>query len=184
MDNNEKAKWLADFYGDLAKNENGYSYKGNNKQEELYGPSLNTPEESIQYYSVNPSKNIINLHYYIDKDIDMELDDGEDFQDETLIISDLVSIDEYVANEPYRYTTDQGDRYSLCRVRMDKWMHHDKKIIPVTEGLVFDVEFSDGVILKFQTKPNDFDWFKTTGKTITAFRIIGQLKNWKYEWEK
>lgn len=185
MNIKEKAKWLSKFYKELAENNNGILYEGCDVcDENIRGPNLKLNEEELLRYEVNPPKKIINLEIFLGKDIDMLFSDPHLFFSNKFYIGQLKSIGNDSARGLF-YDDVNGVHYSKCVPRYNKWMHHNQNYCPIPEGLVYDIELTNGTIHKNIKNPSEPDWklTKKHSNSIRAFSITGKVYGWNYRWE-
>lgn len=182
MSTKKHAQACANFYQNLADNDNGFTYRNLNSDiDKLQGPNMGSNIDILKAWKVNPpkpKKKIIDLHMMIGSDIDMEFNNNA--IDKYWYIEKLVSIN--VPNNKI-YMDRNESFFSNCRIRQNHWHSWQGGACPIPEGLIikvktrnnkqFNNDYGPGWRWNHRDKPTD----------IIAFKIIGIAENWTYKKE-
>ena len=176
---NNKLKEIGEWYLELYKNDNGFTFDGYSG--DWSHPSM---ESNLDNYKINPpkpKKKIIDLSILIGSDIDMEFGDSIAVNDLGFnvidnLIEDNNPIGLYISKRELR-------GFEQCRIRQNKWMSWQGGGCPLPEGFIVVLEFNDKTTLKVDNYIS-LDWSRSKNNCIRAFKVIGPEEGWKYEWEK
>jgi hypothetical protein len=172
---------LSEWYAKLVKNANGFHIIATDVSQ---GPNLGN---NINNFTINPPETPnkkVNLSACIESGVDMEFAiDNSDWSFIAPLKKDAAfKLTPYV---PTIHLKGENRYFKYCRVRQDHWhTHQGSNKCPIPNGLIIIIQFigNSGII---ETTEQVTDYFyngdhSIAWKHVTAFRVIGPTKGWKY----
>lgn len=174
MIDKDKARWLSEFYSDLANGREGEirDTKPNGCWRPLVsGPTLKSDKINFRIKSI-PTP--IDLEYFVGREIDCEFGTTES---NTWRFGRLARIQNNSHNPKSSMTF-----YKFCKPRMNHWQAYRGLSRPVPEGFIVQVMLGDGS-LSTDTSFN-FCWElpKTAVNRIVMFRILDLDAGYCWPW--
>ena len=179
MNTKEKAQWLANFYGELAENNNGCQYfSGSN----LWQPTIcrhEYPDMNVlgnSKFRVNPPKPLPAI-------IDLSMMAGSgilhEFYDNATDSWQISRVSKVYKDKFYNTI---GLPYYRCRIMIDHWHSWQGDKCPIPLGLIVKLRYRhNGEIMysELRTTYNSMMW-----TNVIAFKVIGPADNYCYKGDK